>query len=391
MPQTRTAALLFANGGINMGIGLIMPITTLYIHQDLHESLVTAGAVLMGFSLAMTLGNLAAGWAFDHMQPKHVLFAGNVLTVGALLALTLWPAWPLFAGLEAAYGLGLGILNAAMNGYIAFQQRSNANIFNQGYWIASVGMGIATASSGFLFHQGIRWVFGSAAALFTLTFAVIGLTFQPIERAEPVHQAGLRDPVDRRLLGSLAAIALLLVIIWIGYEQWNSNVSVLMLHHGISVEKYSLLFTVNTVEIILLQPVANRLIHPSYATDKAKVVAGGLLFGLSYLLIVGATAYWRFVLGMMVVTLGEILALTSAPSLINRYATDRNRGILQSLGSLSGSLGRAIGPLAGGALITAAGYNWTFLLLFAMHVVGVAGMLLVRPMQAESHIRPTES
>lgn len=62
MAETKTGAILFANGGINMGIGLIMPITTLYIHQNLHESLVTAGAVLMGFSLAMTVGNILAGW-----------------------------------------------------------------------------------------------------------------------------------------------------------------------------------------------------------------------------------------------------------------------------------------------------------------------------------------
>lgn len=79
------------------------------------------------------------------------------------------------------------------------------------------------------------------------------------------------------------------------------------------------------------------------------------------------------------VTLGEILALTAAPSLINRYATDRNRGMLQSLTSLSGSLGRAIGSLAGGALITAVNYNWTFLILFLAHLVGVAAMLTVRP------------
>lgn len=378
MAETKTGAILFANGGINMGIGLIMPITTLYIHQNLHESLVTAGAVLMGFSLAMTVGNILAGWWFDHAQPRQVLFAGNILTVFALLALTIWPAWPFFALLEILYGLGLGILNAAMNGYIAYHQRVNANIFNQGYWIASVGMGIATASSGFLFRQGIRWVFGGAALLFAVTFAVIMRAFQNIDRA-PAPSERQRGPIDRRLLGSLAAIAGMLIIIWIGYEQWNSNVSVLMLHHGISVEKYSLLFTVNTVEIILLQPIANRLIAQSFVHDKVKVIAGSILFGLSYLIIVGAADYWRFVLGIIVVTLGEILALTAAPSLINRYATDRNRGMLQSLTSLSASLGRAIGPLAGGALITAVNYNWTFLILFLAHLVGVAAMLTVRP------------
>jgi MFS family permease len=100
------------------------------------------------------------------------------------------------------------------------------------------------------------------------------------------------------------------------------------------------------------------------------------------LVIINADAYWRFVVGMTVVTMGEILALTAAPSLMNRFATDRNRGMIQSLASLSGSLGRSIGPVAGSALITLVNYNWTFLILFVLHVVGIVGLLTIRRARA---------
>jgi MFS family permease len=380
--MTKTRAILFANFCINMGIGLIMPITTLYIHQDLHESLVVAGSTLMGFSLAMTVGNLFAGWLFDHWQPRQVLIVGNTLTVAALLTLTFIHGWPVFVGLVVAYGLGLGLLNAAMNGYIAYQQRIDANIFNQGYWIASVGMGIATASSGFLYHQGIQWVFGGAALLFILTFAVVGGLFRPIVRPPRPNAKQPRVPLTPQVLRNVTVVSVMLVIIWIGYEQWNSNVSVLMLREGVSVEKYSLLFTINTGLIVLIQPIVTRLIQPSWRSDLWKVISGALLFGVSYLVIINADAYWRFVVGMTVVTMGEILALTAAPSLMNRFATDRNRGMIQSLASLSGSLGRSIGPVAGSALITLVNYNWTFLILFVLHVVGIVGLLTIRRARA---------
>lgn len=53
--------ILITNMLVNMGIGLIMPITTLYIHNVLHMSLVIAGYTLLFFSGAILIG----GQLFD--------------------------------------------------------------------------------------------------------------------------------------------------------------------------------------------------------------------------------------------------------------------------------------------------------------------------------------
>lgn len=364
---------------VNMGIGLIMPITTLYIHNSLHKSLVVAGYVLLGFSGAMTVGNLLGGQLFDNWHQKKTMYLGGVTQVGALCLLALFPSWPLYPFLLVIYGLGLGVLNSAVNGFLAFLQKDDANIFNNSYWLANIGMALATLLSGVLFDISIRLIFAGSAVLFLMTLFLIRFKFQDFQAGKRMVAQSASDPVSGRSNSwSIACVCLAMVVIWLCYEQWNSNVAVLMTGQGIAVASYSMLFTISTVEIVVFQPLITRLFSNSFWADKLRVTLGTVVFACSYLMLVNASHYWQFVVGITLVSLGEILALTAIPMLLNRYAHDKNRGTIQSLSSLSGSLGRALGPLSGGWLITALGYNWTFLVFFLAHLVMVAVLLLVR-------------
>lgn len=364
---------------VNMGIGLIMPITTLYVHNSLHKSLVVAGYVLLAFSGAMTLGNLLGGHLFDKWHQKKTMYLGGTTQVLALILLALLPSWPLYPLLLVLYGLGLGVLNSAVNGYLAFLQKNDPNIFNNGYWLANIGMSLATLLSGLLFDISIRLIFASSAILFFLSLMLICFKFQD---RTVVSQSSLTTTRSKKEGAknpwAVILICLTMIVIWICYEQWNSNVSVLMTGQGISVSRYSMLFTISTLEIVTLQPFITRLFPTTFKADKVRVFLGVLFFATSYLMLVQASDYWQFILGITFVSLGEILALTAIPMLLNRYAEDSNRGMIQSLGSLSGSLGRALGPLSGGWLITALGYNKTFLIFFFAHLVMAVILIAVR-------------
>lgn len=355
---------------VNMGIGLIMPITTLYVHNSLHKSLVVAGYVLLGFSGAMTLGNLLGGRLFDNWHQKKTMYLGGTIQVIALLLLTVFPVWPLYPFLLVLYGLGLGILNSAVNGYLAFLQKDDPNIFNNGYWLANIGMALATLLSGLLFDVSIRLIFGGSALLFFMTLLLIRVKFRDFSvEKHSGRPLAVSQKSSRANVWGITLVCVTMIVIWVCYEQWNSNVSVLMTGQGISVSRYSMLFTISTLEIVVMQPFITRLFPNTFRADQLRVILGVLVFACSYLTLVGADVYWQFVLGITFVSLGEILALTAIPMLLNRYAQDNDRGTIQSLGSLSGSLGRALGPLSGGWLITALGYSKTFLVFFVVHLV----------------------
>lgn len=361
--------ILLASMLVNMGIGLIMPITTLFLHNRLHQSLVTSGYVLMGFSLAMVLGNLLGGWLFDHWKIKPTHYLGGVLVWLNLILLIVFPIWPWYTILVIGYGLGLGILNSAVNGYIAAYQKESPNLFTNAYWLANLGMGLATFLSGILYAHNIRWVFAVALMLFVTTLIVVKLFFQEIPRSSSIPKVKASWKSRSHFSGSLWFICLLLVIIWIGYEQWNSNVSVYMLQQGISVQKYSLLFTISTIEIVVFQPLLNFFFRPTFKNEKYRILSGTLLLGISYLNLINAQHYSQFLIGITLLSFGDMLALTTTPAMINRFATDQNRATIQALGSTAGSLGRALGPLLGGVMIQLWNYQVTFIILFAVHLL----------------------
>lgn len=355
---------------VNMGIGLIMPTTTLYIHDTLNKSLVISGYVLLEFSGAMAIGNLVGGCLFDRWKTKPLMYIGGFGVIFSLLSLTFSPRWPLYSFLLGLYGLGLGILNACINSYLAFLQKLDNNIFNNGYWVANVGMGMATFLSGILFKINIRMVFGSSAILFLLALFIIKSKFVSIDDLRNSCATSTKFMLSgSRTFIYILLLSLTTIIVWACYEQWNSNISVLMTNNGISVQKYSILFTVSTIEIIILQPFIIRLFPKTFKANKSRMILGVLLFSLSYLVIVDTGNYWRFIAGITLVSLGEMLALTAIPILLNLYANDRNRGTVQAIGSLSGSVGRSIGPLLGSYLITSFNYSTSLIVFFCVHLI----------------------
>ncbi|MFT8669722.1 MAG: MFS transporter [Liquorilactobacillus hordei] len=375
----KNKSTLFASMFVNMGIGLIMPITTLFIHERLKQSLIVAGYVLMAFSIAMVVGNIIGGFLLDRWKVKQTHYLGGALVCISLVMIIIWPLWPLYAFLVILYGLGLGILNSAVNGYIAYLQKEDTNIFTNAYWLANIGMGISTFISGTLYTIGIREVFLSSLILFSVTLVIIALNFNSIEHSELKKENKQFNLSENTVsIRSLVIICLVIIFIWIGYEQWNSNISVLMLSKNISVQKYSFLFTISTFEIVIFQPLLRPVFKSNFENERLRVVVGVFMFALSYLIILDATTYWRFILGITVLSIGDVLALTTIPALINRYANDNNRASIQSISSTAGSVGRAIGPLAGGYMISQTNYNFTFIVIFVGHVMLLPLLLLLK-------------
>ncbi|MDN6968010.1 MFS transporter [Oenococcus sp. UCMA 17063] len=362
--------VLLASFFTNMGIVLIMPITTLFIHKTLNKSLVVAGFVLMIFSVAMMVGNLLGGFLFDHWKEKLSMYLGGTLIIISLGLITLFPIWAVYSLLVVIYGVGLGILNSNINGYIAFLKSDDQQIFNNNYWLASMGSGIASFLSGILFAINIRLVFGFSTILFIVTLIIIKIGFHHIEKTKATSK-NTKNNFHSSYTGRIICVCFGLVVAWIGYEQWDSNISTLMISKGISVRAYSILFTINAAVLLVFQPLTKLIFKNSFFNDKLRVIVGIFIFSISYLLIIDTSQYWRFVLGIIVLTFGEILVFPAIPSLLNRYASDSNRGIIQSFGSLAGSLGRAIGPIVGGYIVTDFNYQFLFFAIFFLHVLSI--------------------
>lgn len=61
---------------INTGVSFIWPLTTIYIHNYLHETLTIAGIVLFINSAFTMVGNALGGFLFDKWHPYQTLLTG---------------------------------------------------------------------------------------------------------------------------------------------------------------------------------------------------------------------------------------------------------------------------------------------------------------------------
>ena len=375
MVQHKTLAMkwLFLGSLItNTGISLIWPLTTIYMHEYLGESLTVAGIVLFLNSMFMVIGNSLGGWLFDHWQPYGTVLAGICLNLGATGLLIFFHGWPAYPLLLVISGFGSGITATAINSYATrIRDKRPSVVFNILYFTSNLGLVIGTLIVGFVLPYGIAMVFALAALLFAV-FLVVAIWHYRIEKETPTAAEqpvarGSRNPARPRLI----MLMVTLFVTWLMYEQWQSNISAFMLSEGLTVKDYSFLWTVNALLIVLFQPVLTAFDHWLLQHIRLRLIGGFVLFAGSFLILLnGSGQYLTFIIAMVVLTLGEILALPAVSTYVTLFTPLAQQGHYQGLIQGFASAGRALGPLLGAMVIEG---TQSYRLLF----VGATGLILL--------------
>lgn len=381
--------LLILNITFNLVMGFILPVNTIFIHKNLHESLVTAGFALMVYSAFMMIGNALGGFMFDRFSKRGTLYIGYGISIISLLGMSVHHVWPTYAIMLFTLGFGMGLVYTAVNAYTAFiaeQMTGNSRvIFNNMYLAANIGIAIGSTAVGFIFKWSIFLTFFIPMLLFVISAVILVLKANILDHVreqddddiQRYESSDVKDPrieigVNRFRL-NIFVICASIFIVWLGYSQWDSNLSAYMLNQGYTTREYGLVFTVNAASLLIIQPVMNRVVSKIFKLLKYQIFLGTIIMGLSFLLLPGAKTYLAFIISMLVLTVGESMVFPTIPALLSKMSTNRNRGTFQSFYSIFGSLGRAIGPYAGSLIITAMSFSTLFVgITISMIIVAIA-------------------
>ncbi|MGR3742473.1 MFS transporter [Companilactobacillus sp. DQM5] len=379
--------LLLLNIIFNMVLGFILPVNTIFINKNLGEPLMTAGFVLMIYSAMMMIGNTVGGVMFDRFSKRLTLIIGYVISAFCLLVMSVHHVWPSYAIILSVLGFGMGLSYTAINGYTAFIAEQflgdSRIIFNNMYLAANIGIAIGSTAVGFIFKASIFLTFLIPAIIFILSIFVALIKGSVLDTYKNISHSNResikiseKDPKEiigsTRFLINLIIISSAVFIVWVGYSQWDSNMSVYMLDQGLSTREYGLVFTVNAVSLLVIQPVVNRFISKIFKLLKFQLLLGIAIMSLSFLLLPSAKTFLAFILSMLVLTLGESMVFPTIPALLSKLSTNKNRGTMQSIYSIFGSLGRAVGPYVGSMIITLISYpSLFFIITVTMLVMGV--------------------
>ncbi len=361
-----------------IGRSMVFPFLTLYLHGQLGVPLTTAGALLTAFGFAGAIGQGMGGTLADRLGRKWVmafsLFASAATTIWLALSTTI-------AGVALALGIS-GLLGsfydpaaaAMIADLVAEDDRAQA----YSIWrvVTNVGIAIGPAVGGFLASRSYLYAFGASAlgsVLFVLLIALGMHETRPTaaQCAAETKSAGSYLDIlrNRHFVAFLALIAL-------AYVVYSFVMTVMPLHmsdqHGLGEQYFGLVMTVNALIVVFLQFPMIRLVRR--ANHLRVIAAGALLFALATGSVALAQVFPHFVLVMVVLTLGENLAIPSATTVAADLAPVELRGRYMGSIGLTWFVAWGAAPMLAGILIDHFGPQSPWLIGGAAGVV-VAGAL----------------
>ena len=360
----------------NTGAAFLWPLTTMYMHNYLHESLTTAGVVMLLMSICMMVGNYLGGWLFDHWDQYQTAVLGVTISTVAIFTLIFAHGWPWFAILMMLNSLGDGINMTIVNSYGSLvSDHSSRYVFNYIYMAFNVGVVIGTLAVGVLLPVSVVLVFTVATVFYFLLALVVVFALKvrvPLPPKTPRSREKLASRSHQQALVLIWLILLNFVTIHLSYSLWESVMAVHMTNMGIPFYAYSLLWTLNGVLIIVGQPLVNKL--SPYVRLSSQIIVGILIFASSFILLIFARNLWAFVLDFVLLTIGEMASFAGLPAWIAQLTTVNEAGHYQGLLNIMMSIGRAIGPLYGGFVIDHGNYQELFISVFLLMTVTLGGV-----------------
>lgn len=357
----------------SVGASFIWPINTIFIHNYLHKSLAVAGIVLFFNSILTFLGNYLGGKLFDRWGGHKTIIISTLIGLLALVGLIFDHGWPAYPILLPILGFGVGSAFTVINSFAAqIDDVDRYKLFNGIYMGTNLGNAIGTALGGYI--AGVQMTLVFVANFFFLILFFLLVIFGYNNREVAVKN-GMENEVRRRrktkLQPGVGLIALFLAASWLAYSQWSSNISAHLTNLGIPVSRYSLLWTINAVVIVLVLPLINRLVESKAWFKQIQIPLGVVLFIAAFVSIINAKVYLAFVIGMIVLTLGETLVYPGIPAMVSESTPKSEAGRYQSLLSMSSTFARAIGPLVGGLIVEHSSYNLLYLVAIAVLAVSL--------------------
>ncbi|TGD19062.1 MFS transporter [Levilactobacillus suantsaiihabitans] len=341
---------------VNTAYSVMWPLTTIYLHGDLHLDLVQSGLILAAYSGCNVLGGYLGGVLTDRYSARRVgvgMLVGLILDAGAGF---FWNGLIGYPIVLVIFGLLTGGMLTLITAMTAQLSHLDGRLFNLLYIFINVGLVVGTASIGVLYHGSLRPIFTLLLGCYVLAavlWAGHARHFEQQVSHQTVYETAAKPSVasatPKRLSRlQLVVILLSLVFMWVTYAQWMSNVSVYIQNEGLGIKLYSTLWVYNGVLLIVVQALMAK-----FGRSKGlpwQILVGLVAIGSSFLLLTNHSGVVILFVAMTLLTIGEAIYVPGVPALINLY-TVGNEGKYQGLVNAFSSLGKALGPVIGGVVI----------------------------------------
>ncbi len=395
---TRDMWLLSLVTFINRAGTMVIPFMTIYLTQELGFSLQRAGIVMSCFGAGSILGTIAGGKLSDRYGYYPVMFWSLLLTGFMFLLLMHMHSFSAICITVFILSVIGDAFRPANNSSVAAYSVSETRTRSISLLRLAVNLGfsIGPAIGGFLAHKlGYDWLF--MADGFTCIGAALFFRVMLKPKAagdnKPVSKAAAREPVSSPYRDLPYLFFGLMITLWaIAFMQFFSVIPVFFKEQFLLNEgRIGALLALNGLIIALFEMPFIYSIEGRFR-QLGLIRWGVVAVGVSYLIYVIPGAWIVIpVCSVIVITLGEMLAMPFASTYAMNRSTDQNRGQYMAVYSLTYSVAHVLAPMIGMYVAGRHGYDALWVLMAGFCTVSYAGLVMLSRAEARPLIQASKS
>ena len=364
-PQSRK--IVFGISLNAIGGGMTLSLLLVYLH-DMRGFTNTFGGLLLAYgSIVSIIASTPMGALVDRIGPKKVMIGGLILN--SLSSLSLSKVETHFQAI-----LALTFINIAGQAIWPSQsviltrltpEKDRSKIFGFNFMLLNLGLGLGGLISSLIIQRGdlhsfqiMYWVDASSFLVYLLI--VLTLHGEAVNRYIPKEdeprEGTYRDlfAIKPLMLLGIAGI----ILFTFGYGTIQAGIPVFATQFlGLSPKWLGIIFGVNTISIVILQPLVMRILE-RYSKYTA-LISIGVIWALSWLFVGFAPFLTLFASGIalsisqLIFALGEMVQAPTIPTLANELSPEHIRGRANAWMSLQWGVSGVLGPAITGLMLGA--------------------------------------
>ncbi len=358
-----------------VGSSFLWPLNTIYMNEYLGQSLSMAGFVLMLNAGAGVIGNLVGGVLFDKIGGYWSIFIGSILSFLSLLGLVFWHGWPTYVWFLVLLGFSSGIVFPAMFALVGtVWPEGGRKAFNAIYLAQNLGVAIGPALAGLVASYNMEAIFSINLFMYVVFFLIAAIGYRGMDKlgkGSKTEEKEVAKPVSKAPFYSLLLVSTAFFLCWIAYSQWATNLSSHTQNMGLSLKEYSLLWTINGLMILALQPIVSPLIRRWQNKIKLQLAFGIIVMMISFIVILFAENFTMFAVSMIIITVGEVFVWPAVPTIASQLAPEGRDGFYQGIVNSASTLGKMIGPFIGGIVVDQSGMPALIFILCVLFIIAI--------------------
>lgn len=368
---------------INRSGTMVIPFLSLYLRDSLDFTLKDVGWVMSAFGLGSVVGSWIGGKLTDKIGYYKVMVR-SLLTIGILFVALQ------FLTTFTAFCLGIFVLMVfadmfrpamfvALSAYSKPENKTRSVTLirlaiNLGFSAGPAIGGLIITTIG---YNGLFWIDGITCAL----AGILLLNVLHPKKVKVKDEIKVKNPIsaysDKAFWVFLASMTLFGLV----FLQYFSTLPIYYKdRHLLSEMNIGLLMGMNGFIIFLLEMPLIKWLESTNYTKSGLMLFGALLLGLSILVLNLTSWTGIIIIGMLLMTLGEMIAFPFSNAFAMERAKKGNQGEYMALYSISFSIAHIISHNAGMQLIDAQGFDDTWYVFTGVAVLCVLTLLYLRQM-----------